>query len=120
MNEPFVFANGQVAHNAEDLIEICQRFPDDSVYYLIREDFEKWLTYIGATKIAQYAVEARQAAIEDRKKLDAFIAKFKHKPKTVNTATESKPKVNLLAALAGFFIVLFRGKSQSDKKSSRT
>ena len=117
MTEPFIFANGQVAHSAEDLIKLCQQFPDDSVNHLIREDFEKWLSYIGATKIAQYATEARQASVADHQKLDSFITKSQAKPQLEVTPAasqvSSKPKVNLFAAIANFFSNLSGNKNNN-------
>ncbi len=121
MTEPFVFANGQIARNAEDLIKLCQQFPDDSVNHLIREDFEKWLSYIGATKIAQYATEARQASVADHQKLDAFISKSQAKPQVEVTPApseptsqvSSKPKVNLFTAIANFFSNLSGNKNNN-------
>ena len=68
MAEPFIFSNGQTANNAEDLIRLCKELPNDSIGYLIREDFEKWLSYIGANNIAQYATEARQANVSDNQR----------------------------------------------------
>ena len=101
MAEPFIFSNGQIAYNAEDLIKLCQQFPDDSFGYLMREDFEKWLSYIGANKIARYASEARQNPVSDEQKLDLFIQKSQTKPEL--KAVPTKPKVNLLTAIANFF-----------------
>lgn len=75
MTQPFQFANGQVAHSAEDLLELCKQFPADGTNYLVREDIEKWLTYIGKEDIAQCAATARQAAVEDRQKLEEFLNK---------------------------------------------
>jgi len=75
MTQPFQFANGQVAHSAEDLLELCKQFPADGTNYLVREDLEKWLTYIGKDDIAQCASTARQAALEDRQKLEEFLNK---------------------------------------------
>lgn len=75
MTQPFQFANGQVAHSAEDLLELCKQFPADGTNYLVREDLEKWLAYIGQNDIAQCAATARQAALEDRQKLEEFLNK---------------------------------------------
>jgi hypothetical protein len=75
MTQPFQFANGQVAHSAEDLLELCKQFPDDGTNYLVREDLEKWLAYIGKDDIAQCAATARQTALEDRQKLEEFLNK---------------------------------------------
>jgi hypothetical protein len=75
MTQPFQFANGQVAHSAEDLLELCKQFPVDGTNYLVREDLEKWLAYIGKDDIAQCAVNARQTALEDRQKLEEFLKK---------------------------------------------
>lgn len=75
MTNPFQFPNGQLAHSAEDLLELCQQFPDDGVNYLIREDLEKWLAYIGKEDIAQCAANARQTPLDDRQKLEEFLNK---------------------------------------------
>jgi hypothetical protein len=75
MTQPFQFANGQVAYSAEDLLELCKQFPDDGTNYLVREDIEKWLAYIGKDDIAQCAAIARQTALEDRQKLEEFLNK---------------------------------------------
>ena len=75
MTQPFQFANGQLAHSAEDLLKLCQQFPADGINYLIREDLEKWLSYIGQEDIAQCAANARQTPLEDRQKLEEFLTK---------------------------------------------
>ncbi len=75
MTQPFQFSNGQLAHNADDLLQLCQQFPDDGTNYLVREDLEKWLSYIGKDDIAQCATNARQTALEDRQKLEEFLDK---------------------------------------------
>ena len=122
MAEPFIYSNGQLAYNAEDLIKLCRQFPDDSFGYLMREDFEKWLSYIGANQIAQYATEARQNSVSDEQKLDLFITKSQTKPKSANTQPEAmavkskavKPKVNFFTAIATFFMVLFDRKTKTN------
>ena len=75
MTQPFHFSNGQLAHNADDLLQLCQQFPDDGTNYLVREDLEKWLSYIGKNDIAQCATNARQTTLEDRQKLEEFLNK---------------------------------------------
>ena len=75
MTQPFQFPNGQLAHSADDLLALCQQFPDDGTNYLVREDLEKWLTYIGKSDIAQCAISARQTALADRQKLEEFLNK---------------------------------------------
>ena len=75
MTNPFQFSNGQLAYSAEDLLELCQQFPDDGVNYLVREDLEKWLAYIGKEDIAECAANARQTPLEDRQKLEEFLNK---------------------------------------------
>jgi hypothetical protein len=107
MAEPFIFANGQIAHNPEDLIKLCQQFPDDGVNYLLREDFEKWLSYIGANSIAQYATEARQASLANEQKLSSFIAKFQNKSTSAATQktsqTVDRSRESLLLTIVNFF-----------------
>ncbi len=132
MTEPFVFSNGQVAYNAQDLIELCRKFPDDSANYLLRGDFEKWLVYIGETKLAQLAIDSREASMQESQKLSAFTAKCQTvdqqpniKPSQVkstdNTDTAQKstasPKVSLLAIFSQFLYNLLnnRGRKEQDE-----
>jgi hypothetical protein len=75
MTNPFQFANGQLAYNADELLNLCEQFPGDAINYLVREDLEKWLAYIGKTDIAECATNARQEAISDRQKLEIFLNK---------------------------------------------
>ena len=75
MTQPFHFPNGQLAYSAEDLLQLCQQFPDDGTNYLVREDLEKWLAYIGKDDIAQCAASARQTSQSDRQKLEDFLFK---------------------------------------------
>ena len=107
MAEPFIFANGILAYKAEDLIQLCKQFPDDSIDYLVREDFEKWLSHIGATKMAKYATEARQALVANHQKLELFLAKSEERPKEATKSPESpelaQPKFNLIDAIAKWF-----------------
>ena len=111
MSEPFLFGNGQAAYSAEDLIKLCRQFPEDSRNYLMREDFEKWLAYIGANKVAEFATEARQAAVGEEQKLDLFLSKTQVKPAAESS---NKPKVNFFSAIAVFFMVLFNKKSNTE------
>ncbi len=73
MAEPFKFPNGQLAHNVEDLIKICEKSPTDAIYHLMRADFENWLNYIGETKFAQIAKQARLASASDEQRLQQFL-----------------------------------------------
>ena len=73
MNQPFYFPDGRLANNADDLLELCQQYPDDATNYLVKEDLEKWLAYIGSYDLAECAVNARQTELSDRQKLEEFI-----------------------------------------------
>ena len=97
MTQPFHFANGQSAHSAEDLLQLCQQFPQDGVNHLVREDLEKWLSYIGQEDIAQCAASARTAAVDDRQKLAEFLTKC-HSLSSPETkkAEESVPETPLV------------------------
>ena len=91
MTEPFIFANGQAAHSSKDLIQLCKNFPADGIRYLLREDIEKWLAYIGDNQTAQYASEARTATVDDAKKLDSFLSNLQGGSQKVEAAKiESK------------------------------
>lgn len=118
MSEPFVFANDR-AYNAEDLLKLCQEFPDEAVNYLIKEDFEKWLAYIGKTDFATYAVQARQASVSNEEKLQQFIENCQEtKTNVVTKQPEKSPEsANLLSKIKSF---LFgnRQKTQEQKLST--
>lgn len=128
MAEPFIFADGQTAQSVEDLIQLCLEFPDDSINYLIREDFEKWLIHIGATEVAEYAAEARQASVEDSQKLNLFITKYQTQPQekiaatnaTTMTPKEAKPRFNWISAIANVLKNSSEAKTQNDNKPVNT
>lgn len=73
MNQPFYFPDGRLANNADDLFELCQQYPDEATNYLVREDLEKWLAYIGSYDLAECATNARQTELSDRQKLEEFL-----------------------------------------------
>lgn len=73
MTQPFYFPDGRLAHNAEDLLELCQQDPDAGTNFLVRQDLEQWLAYIGSYELAECAANARQTELEDRQKLEEFI-----------------------------------------------
>lgn len=98
MTEPFQFSNGQLARNGEDLIKLCQQFPDDATNYLVGEDFEKWLIYIGENQFAQCAATARQSDADIRQKLETFVnrcqASVATPPPPVTTTTSPSDSTN--------------------------
>ena len=100
MPEPFIFADNRV-HSAEDLLELCQQFPNEAANYLIREDFEKWLAYIGKTELATYAAQARQAPVSNEEKLQQFLVKCREtKTNVVTKQSEKSPEsVNLFGKI---------------------
>ena len=75
MTEPFHFPNGRAANNAQDLIELCEQCPDEATGFLVGQDLEKWLAYIGSYDAAECAANARQIDAEDRQKLEDFLNK---------------------------------------------
>lgn len=79
MTEPFRFSNGQLANNVEDLVKICEDYPQEGINYLNRGDLENWLTYIGAVNFSEKAKQAREASISDEEKLKQFLVKVKSK-----------------------------------------
>ena len=120
MNEPFVYSDGQTASNGEELLKLCQQFPDESIGYLLRGDFEKWLEYIGDRKLSQCAIEIRDSETPDEQKLASFRKKIEYidEPETITDA--SKPKVSFFTAVATFFIVLFDRKGKSKDSPANT
>jgi hypothetical protein len=77
MTQPFYFPDGRMANNAEDLFELCQQYPDEATNYLVKEDLEKWLAYIGSYDVAECAVSARQTELPQRQKLEKFLNKYR-------------------------------------------
>lgn len=75
MTEPFHFPNGRAANNAQDLLELCEQCPDEATNFLVGQDLEKWLAYIGSHDVAECAANARQTDAEDRQKLEDFLNK---------------------------------------------
>lgn len=75
MTEPFNFTDGRAANDAKELLELCEQYPDAATGFLVGEDLEKWLAYIGSYDIAECAANARQADAEDRQKLENFLSK---------------------------------------------
>jgi hypothetical protein len=75
MTDPFYFPDGKIANNAEDLLNLCEQYPDDATNFLVRQDLEKWLAYIGDYDIAECAANARQIELGDRQKLEDFLNK---------------------------------------------
>jgi hypothetical protein len=73
MTQPFHFPDGRLANNAKDLLELCQQYPDDATGFLVRQDLEKWLAYIGSHDVAECAANARQIDVSDRQKLADFL-----------------------------------------------
>lgn len=106
MNEPFYFANGQIAHSADDLIKLSRQFPTESSQHLIQEDFEKWLAYIGETELAQFATEARQKNVDNRQKLTEFLVKYdnyKSSPSPEERLAIERRPGNFIEAIKNFF-----------------
>ncbi|MGK7899205.1 MAG: hypothetical protein AB4372_37710 [Xenococcus sp. (in: cyanobacteria)] len=97
MTEPFKFSDGQLAYTPEELISLCQKSPAESLNYLMREDFEKWLNYIGKSDLAAKAQTIRQASIPDSDRLQQFISQYQSvspaaKKSAPKTTTVSQPK----------------------------
>ena len=116
MTEPFYFTNGQLAYNADDLMNLCRQFPGDGIYYLMREDLEKWLAYIGNIDLAQCATKARQATVDDRQRLEKFLSQCQSAtaPATPNSKTThpevtspSTKKTSFFRAIAKLFVKIF-------------
>jgi hypothetical protein len=80
MTQPFHFSNGQLAYSVEDLVRICEQSQSECIHYLMREDLEKWLDYIGKTDLANSARQAREAALSDEERLQQFLSSCKPQP----------------------------------------
>ena len=76
MIESFQFSDGKVANSTQELLKLCQQNPDLATNFLINQDLEKWLAYIGDYEIAECAIGVRQTEMSDRQKLEEFIARY--------------------------------------------
>jgi hypothetical protein len=94
MNQPFNFPDGRVANDAKDLLELCEQYPDDATGFLVRQDLENWLAYIGDYEAAECAAIARQTDIGDRQKLEEFIHRY-HSLTAPNPVPEAVSETNL-------------------------
>ena len=96
MTEPFKFSDGQSAYTVEELISLCQQFPSESLDFLMRQDFEKWLDYIGKSDLAVKAQQIRQASLSDSDRIKQFIAQCQTTPVTAtkSTTTTTTPDAN--------------------------
>ena len=107
MTEPFKFSDGKLAYTVEELISICQKSPSESLEYLMREDFEKWLDYIEKPDLAAKARQIRQASLSDGDRIKQFITQCQGvsistkelSPKTP-TSDVSKPEVPIPSTAA--------------------
>ncbi|MDJ0634297.1 MAG: hypothetical protein QNJ34_14000 [Xenococcaceae cyanobacterium MO_188.B29] len=117
MTEPFRFADTPVS-SIEDLLKLCQQFPDEAVNYLIREDFEKWLAYVGKTKLANYAQQARQSSVSNEEKLQLFIANCQRtSTNTVRKQPEkSQESVNFVTKIFQSMKSIFVGNKQNTQE----
>ncbi len=101
--EPFVFRDGQRAFTPEELVTLCESQQPDGIYFLLREDLEKWLQYIGREELAEIAMQARLAPDTDEERLRKFMIDCNrafNNPEAVSTdlaesqqtpVTEAKP-----------------------------
>ncbi len=55
----FVFDNGDLAMNAEELADLCERFPEEAAEYLFAGEIEAWLHETGHEKLAREAQRIR-------------------------------------------------------------
>ncbi|MGL5832684.1 MAG: hypothetical protein ACRC1Z_05550 [Waterburya sp.] len=98
MTQPFHFPDGRIANDAKDLLELCEQYPDDATGFLVRQDLEKWLAYIGSHEVAECAANARQIDVSDRQKLEDFLNKchsLTSPPPISSAVTETNIEENL-------------------------
>ncbi|XHU96393.1 MAG: hypothetical protein JJP05_02940 [cyanobacterium endosymbiont of Rhopalodia gibba] len=95
MTEPFKFSNGQQANNMEDLIKICEDYPQEGINYLNRGDLENWLTYIGEVNFSQKAKQARESSGSDKEKLKQFLVTVQRKSEPVSLESPQNTSAQL-------------------------
>jgi hypothetical protein len=111
MTEPFRFSSGQLAYSVQELVGVCQQFPQEGITYLKRGDFEKWLAYIGEGELSLKTQKLRQTSVNDTAKLNQFLElcqskqadKLASTQPSDKTSTPPKPSVNALQSILSFF-----------------
>jgi hypothetical protein len=98
MTQPFHFPDGRIANDAKDLLELCEQYPDDATGFLVRQDLEKWLAYIGNHEVAECAANARQIDVSDRQKLEDFLNRC-HSLTSPQAVVSDTPESNLEATV---------------------
>ena len=94
MTEPFKFSSGQLAYTAEDLIKLCGEFPDESLEFLMREDFEKWLDYINKPDVAAIVRQIRQDSLPGGDRINALINQYQNIFITPKISSPKTPKAS--------------------------
>jgi hypothetical protein len=111
MTEPFRFSDGQLAYTVQELVGVCQQFPQEGMIYLQRGDFEKWLAYIGEGELSLKTQKLRQTSLSDTEKLSQFLTicqgkqveKLTSTQPSDTTSTPSNPLANALQSIFSFF-----------------
>ncbi len=69
----FMFENGDQATTAEELAELCARFPEEASDYLFAGEIESWLQEIGDIDLARTAKRLRAADSDPEEAIERFL-----------------------------------------------
>ena len=69
----FMFENGDQATSAEELADLCERFPEEAAEYLYAGEIESWLQEMGHNNLAQAARNIRTQEDDEEEAVDLFL-----------------------------------------------
>ncbi|MEM7346049.1 MAG: serine/threonine-protein kinase, partial [Chloroflexota bacterium] len=69
----FTFQNGAIAKTKEQLIDLCDRYPQEAQNYLYRGDFEHWFGLINRPDLKNAAIQALMQGRTRKDSLDRFL-----------------------------------------------
>ena len=69
----FMFENGDQATSAEELADLCERFPEEAAEYLYAGEIESWLQEMGHNNLAQAARNIRTQEDDEEEAVELFL-----------------------------------------------
>lgn len=72
-HQPFYFRSGEVAHNLQQFVQLCEKHWHEATNHLSQGHFENWLSSIGRGDLALAARHAVRAAPDANAALELFL-----------------------------------------------
>ena len=90
----FIFENGNSATTPEELAELCARYPEEAVDYLLAGEIESWLSEIGANDLARAAKRIRATVGDPEMGVEKFLQTVMGPSAHTRTYTAASPSAN--------------------------